>query len=132
MPKRQYSDQEKADALVLLDSNRGVLAKTSSENGIPSTTMARWRNGAVNPDVTHLRHGKKQEITSKISEVVLACLGEVTKKKLRGTSAKDLMVSVGIGVDKIMLLTDEEPDSAPAQVNVFIQNHLGSGELPEF
>jgi transcriptional regulator with PAS, ATPase and Fis domain len=43
--KRQYSDQEKAFALVALDSNQGNLHRTAKELRMPRKTLAEWAKG---------------------------------------------------------------------------------------
>ena len=133
MPKRTYSDNERATTLAVLDSNGGNVAKTSRDSGVPIKTISYWRDGGVHRDVEQLRVGKREEIANKIEEKTIAMLGGVTRKKIGATSIKDLMTGVGIAVDKSLLLRGEAPGAEMSnQVNVFIATHLGSGELPEF
>ena len=133
MPKRTYSDNERATTLAVLDTNGGNLSKTSREAGVPIKTIANWRDGRVHPDVERIRIGKREEIASKIESKAIDMLGGVTQAKIKKAGVKDLMTAVGIAVDKSLLLRGEAPDPEISnKVNVFIQTHLGGGELPEF
>ena len=133
MGKRTYSDNEKATALAVLDANRGNLSRTQRETSVPRSTLREWRNGRHHDEVTDIRQEKKIELAALIEEKVLDMLGGVTEEKIERTGVKDLMTGVGIGTDKILALRgNDSPMQQNNQLNVFIRNHLGSGELPEF
>lgn len=59
MPRRRYSDSERAEALAALAANAGNRAKTARQLGIPRQTLAEWvaagelAPGVFEPPVKH-------------------------------------------------------------------------------
>ena len=132
MPKRTYSDTERATALAVLDANRGNLSRTQREISVPRSTLREWRNGRHHDEVTDIRRDKKAELAALFEEKVLAMLGGITEDKIESAGVKDLMIAAGIGVDKILALRGEDtPEQRNNQINVFIRNKLGPVDVPE-
>ena|ERR1700690_1021491 len=105
--KRQYSDEQKAAALIQLDANKGDLTKTSKQINIPIVTLHDWRNGRGTPDaVSEIRTGLKKPIADRIEEIVHGIL-DFAPNKMPSASFSQLMMGVGIGVDKMLVLRGE-------------------------
>ena len=132
MGKRTYSDTEKATALAMLDANGGNLSRTQREVGVPRTTLREWRDGRHNGQVADIRQEKKEHLAD-LFEAFIRNVLPVAEGKMKGASFRDLLTGVGIAADKLLALRGEAPaEDQKQKVNVFIKNHLGSGELPEF
>jgi hypothetical protein len=98
-----YSDEERATALAALDGNGGNRQRTARQLGIPRKTLATWASGAVHPAVADLRHQKKRELADGLEQVAYLLLDAIPGK-LEGANLQDLAISLGILVDKMLLL----------------------------
>ena len=134
MPKRRYSDTERATTLAVLDSNGGNLSRTQREVGVPRTTLREWRDGRHHGEVADIRQEKRLELADLFEQFIRDVFEYgLTEEKIKAASLKELMIAAGIAVDKLILLRGQTPDESQKQpVNVFIQTHLGSDRLPEF
>lgn len=102
---RQYTDEEKAFALVALDFNLGNLNRAARELSIPRKTLAEWAAGRnQNVAVAKKRQLQGEEIADKLEELVWRILASVTDEKLRKTKALDLIRMSGICIDKMLQL----------------------------
>jgi hypothetical protein len=97
--RRNYTDEEKAQALATLDANNGRLLMTAEELGIPLTTLYCWDIGrGVSPDVVKLRKVKKEELAEDYDHI--AKLGaKLGLERIEEAKFRDLMVGNGIAVD---------------------------------
>jgi hypothetical protein len=104
--KHRYCDDDKANALAALAANGGNIARTARDLGVPRQTLQKWANGRV-PDVV-LQKGqeKKRSLADKLEEVAHRLLGGV-EGKIDGAKLGELFTSIGIAVDKLMLLRNE-------------------------
>src|SRR4051812_22410560 len=102
--RRQYTDDERATALVALDMNHGNVSRTSRQLGIPRCTLSQWAEGTRHPELLHLKHHKKSEMAEVCREAIWLMLG-ISMGKAEQASFIDLMRGVGIAVDKLILLT---------------------------
>lgn len=103
MERRQYSDKDKATALAVLDANSGNISKTSRQLKIPASTLTEWRDGRVNDDVTELREIKRDEISTRLKEIVHLLIDAIPGK-IPEASLQQITTSIGIAVDKAQLL----------------------------
>ena len=112
-----YSDEERSVALAALDAHRGHLENTSKYLGIPESTLVYWRDGgAVNRQTAKLRAKKKEELSSRI-EALAHNLIDVLPGKVDEMSGKDIAVSLGIAVDKMLILRGQ-PTSITGNVDI--------------
>jgi Bacterial regulatory protein, Fis family len=104
--RASYSDDEKASALTLLAVNNGNIKRTARTLGIPRSTLTAWAKArGTHPRVTELCHLKKETLADKFEEVAGAMLdGAMNPAKIEGASLKDLMVAVGVCIDKMVIL----------------------------
>jgi hypothetical protein len=57
--RRHYSDEDRAEALAVLDANAGNLKRTARDLGIPRATLQEWAGGRVSAAVPELRHQER-------------------------------------------------------------------------
>jgi transposase-like protein len=102
----QYSDEEKASALVLLAVYNGNLKRTARTLGIPRTTLSAWAKGrGTHPEVTKQCHFKKESLADRFEEVARVMLEAATDPvKLEAASLLDIMRAVALCVDRMLLL----------------------------
>jgi transposase-like protein len=118
--QRSYSEDDKARALTLLDSNGGNVFRTAKQLGIPRATLQEWRDGrGVNAEVTTSRHQKKGELSARYESLVHEALDALTPAKLKKAGVRDLAVVVGVFTDK-MLALDGEPDAGPGGASIVL------------
>lgn len=109
MGKRQYSDNDKATALALLDANEGNVLRTSKQLKIPHKTLDEWAKGRnQHPVVADLRIDKKQELHSLFEEVARLYLGQAAQEDtIKKTNGRDSVIAAATAVDKMRLLTEQ-------------------------
>lgn len=117
MAKRSYSDNEKAAALLTLESNGGNLSRTSRELNIPITTLVDWRNGHVIPEVSDIRNENRTPLVERLMAELTAALNLLPDKR-NDASYSDLMRGVGILTDKVQLLSGRDTERVAARVHV--------------
>jgi hypothetical protein len=104
-PKRQYSDEEKALSLVALDFNGGNLHRTARELSIPRKTLAAWAGGHNQcSEVAKKRQLREDDLADRFEEIIRAALEAITPEKMQAARLIELSRSVGLFVDKILLL----------------------------
>jgi hypothetical protein len=101
--RRDYSDDERAEALAVLDANGGNLSRTAREVGVPRKTLAQWVTGRAALRVADLRQRKKGLLADALEDfgwqVIEALAGRVEQGNL-----VQLATTLGIAVDKMQLL----------------------------
>jgi transposase-like protein len=102
----KYSDDEKASALTLLAVNNGNVKRTARTLGIPRSTLTAWAQArGIGARVTELCHLKKGTLADKFEEVARAMLdGAMSPAKIEDAPLKDVMLAVGICIDKMVML----------------------------
>ena len=103
--KRQYSDEEKALALVALDFNGGNLHRTARELTIPRKTLAAWAAGRNHhPEVAKKRRFESDQLADRLEEIIRDALDAITPEKMQQAGLLQLARAVGLFVDKVVLL----------------------------
>ena len=103
--KRQYSDEEKALALVALDFNGGNLHRTARELTIPRKTLAAWAAGRnQHPDVAKKRQLHSDNLADRLEGIIRDALDAISPEKMQQASLLQLARAVGLFVDKMLLL----------------------------
>jgi transposase-like protein len=104
-PRRQYSDEEKALVLVALDFNGGNLHRTARELTIPRKTLAAWAEGRnQHPEVAKKRQLHGDDLADRFEEMIRAALEAITPEKMQKARLIELSRSLGVFVDKMLLL----------------------------
>ena len=118
--QRAYTEEDKASALVLLDSNSGNVYRTARQLGMPRATLQEWRDGrGTGVDVTISRQVKKGELSARYESLVHEALDALTPAKLKKAGVRDLAVVVGVFTDK-MLALEGEPDAGPGGASIVL------------
>ena len=103
MPRRRYSDDERAAALAALAANGGDLRRTARELGIPFSTLKTWARkrapGVSESSLTEKKADLAQLIREQVCLLLLASAG-----KIDGARLGEVWTAVGIGIDKLQLL----------------------------
>jgi transposase-like protein len=109
MSKRQYSDNDKATALAVLDANQGNVKGTARQLSIPHKTLDEWAKGRnQHPEVAVLRTDKKQELHGLFEQVARLYLGQAMEEAtIKKTSGKDSVIAAATATDKMRLLTEQ-------------------------
>ena len=120
MARRRYTDEERATAVALLNSEgypdtRGALVSVADKMGIPFQTLSRWAREQNNPPPPDLVNKKEIDLLA----VIHAELGEIVANwgdKRGDAEYRALMTAFGILTDKMLLLTGKA--TARTEVNV--------------
>jgi hypothetical protein len=89
--------------LSLLDANGGNLHKTSTETGVPATTIEAWIKGWRCPQAMNL-HREKAGILAKASEEIAWSIAALIPSKLHEATLPHLTHAFATMVDKTRLL----------------------------
>ena len=101
---RQYSDEEKAAVLALLDANKTNYKKTSEQAGVPFATLWEWNQGRnINQAVPKIRFEKGMALAD-ITEEMARILAEVLPDKFEDADLRDSATAYGILIDKMNAL----------------------------
>lgn len=101
---RQYTDADKATALVALEANDGNVRSTARALNIPWQTLNQWsRDIHINADVPKISDEKRIDFTEMLEAEINAALGAMNGKRDDG-SYSDMARTVGIFIDKLELL----------------------------
>lgn len=118
---REYTAEQIAETLAALAANGGNISRTSATTGIPRKTISEWRDGTWRKDVTPaLVEKKKRDLGDTIERLALRLCDVVSRRVKKASkaaknsgdakdqdSAKELLVGLGIVVDKLLLLRGE-------------------------
>lgn len=107
--ERNYSDSEKAQALVVLDFCNGNESEAARRLGIPRQTLQEWNAGRVSEEVPEIRQDKKADLAQALEDLAFTLVDKMS------TSEKSSGVDLGIVVDKMLLLRGE-PNSISKDV----------------
>ena len=109
--KRQYTEDDKATALAMLQANGGNITRVARELHIPASTLRKWRAGeGVSQAVAAKCDQKKEELDGLYEQVARAYLGHALGAALKKTSGKDAVIAAATATDKMRLLR-EQPTS---------------------
>lgn len=87
-----YSDIEASEALVKLAVNKGDVAKTSADTGIPPTTLKRWA-----------KNGPKKGVVLLLERAIERMLMQIPEK----WSGNEWAIALGILMDKWLLVNGQ-------------------------
>ena len=108
MPAGDYSDSFKAESLAALQANGGNILRTSREMNVPESTLRSWKNGSGTRALTaDLRDQKRTELSGKLDDLAVKLVDGMTDEKITASNVRDLMIALGICVDKARLIQGE-------------------------
>jgi transposase-like protein len=103
--RRNYSDEEKAECLAVLDVNKGNVKRTSRVMDVPRSTLRQWKNNQhLSKGVAKLHTNKKEELHKRFESVVYLLVDGMTEETIKEMSGLQIMIAAGILVDKMILL----------------------------
>jgi len=105
--RRQYSDEQKAEALLVLESTGGNVGEAVRKSGIPRTTLRHWVNGrGVHPVAAEMGLQKRAPLADRLEELAHQLI-DLMPEAAAQAPANHLAVSLGIAIDKMRLLRDQ-------------------------
>jgi hypothetical protein len=128
--RRRYSDDERAGALAALDANRGNVAHTARQLGVPRETLQSWARGRVHPGVVKMCQQKKKALADAIEDLARRLL-DFVPAKIEGASLLDVMIAAGIAVDKMLALRQADAGRAQPREQNAGQADAGPAPLPD-
>ncbi len=104
---RTYSPAEKADALAHLTAEGGNVKRAAREAGVPRKTLEGWSKGrGVTAEVLRMSEHSKKVLAGKLFREADEAADTLAEKR-GGAGYRDVMVGIGIAVDKAQLLTGQ-------------------------
>jgi len=106
---RNYSDDDKAQALAFLAANRGNYKATSRQTGIPWQTIQHWDKGDGMTDVpAEVESEKKGSLADALEEKVWLIVGlGFNEQKIKDAYLSNVTTSLGTLIDKVRLLREQ-------------------------
>ncbi len=110
---RNYSDDDKAQALAFLAANRNNYRLAARHTGIPWTTLQSWHLGVgVGEPVTEIRTQKAATLREMWEVEAHAALGLAKSRRMDATYSQ-LVSAAGIATDKACLLDKIASEATP-------------------
>lgn len=102
--KRQYSDEDKANALLALEANGGNLKRTATQLKIPMSSLRDWReNRGTPPSVLEIREEKRGPLAERLEDIAHKIVDGMPNA-IAGANLQQQAMAVAIMVDKAQLL----------------------------
>lgn len=103
-PQAQYSDREKAEALLGVITNSGNVKKTADESQIPNQTLVNWTKGiGINADVRKMVEENCLNLALELDSLSFQAVG-LLPDKLLTASVRDLVGVFSQAIEKSQLL----------------------------
>lgn len=103
--KQSYNDQEKATALLFLETNDGNIVRTSKQTGVPQQTLRQWRDGLhVNTAIAEIKEIKREEMHLRMEET-MHLLIDAIPGKIEDAKLSEVSLALAQITDKRQLLT---------------------------
>lgn len=117
----RYDDEYRAGAVLMLEAagypdRKGALAAVSSHLSVPHPTLSRWAREIQNPPPDEIVHEKKLNLVAELTDLLGLSL-KAAKDTVGEATYRELMIGVGILVDKVQLLTGNPTERAEVHVN---------------
>jgi transposase-like protein len=112
-PKRSYSNQQKAEALAIIDSARSI-SEAARISSIPEQTLNGWANGKhVSRGIQELREQKRENLADAFEDIAWRALGELKDRGIDQARPGELNAIAGTAIDKMRLLRENRQRSSP-------------------
>lgn len=123
--RRRYTDEERAEAVVLLKANGwpdtpGALARTANEAGMDAVVLRRWALGTSNPPPDNIVSVKTGTLIEKLERNAHLYLDRA-EDTVEKTSGQQAMTTAAIAIDKMRLL-----QGLPTQIVAVLPDFLGA------
>jgi transposase-like protein len=101
--RKWYSDDQRDLILAALSANRGNVAKTADETGVPYSTVYAWANGHRHPEALRLRNDKGGKLSVALEEIAWL-LAAVMPEKIGSAPLNHIANSLGTVIEKMRIL----------------------------
>jgi hypothetical protein len=126
--KNSYSDELKAEALLLVDACAGNVMEASQLSELPYDTLYGWARGkGISPAVLDLKRQLRQPVVDRLGDMQHRIL-DAMAAKIGGANFQQLSIGLGIVTDKRQVLSGN-PDSIGANVSVRVSPEEGLRRL---
>lgn len=116
--KRQYTEDDKATALVLYEANGKNALRTARELEIPEPTLRKWVKGeGVTNGVVQKKDQKRVDLSAGLEEVARKLI-RAMPEKIADATLQQIATSLGITIDKMQLLRGEPTASDTLKIEV--------------
>lgn len=116
-PRRRYTDQERAEAMLVLTANGGNLSATAIDTGIPYHTLRHWAAGDRHPEAVQMAQEKMLPLADRLEEVAsLLAEGMDDPLRIHKAPLNQIAVALGIVIDKIRVLRGQTTGAASGVV----------------
>jgi len=103
--KRTYTDDEKAASLASLDACGGNFSQAARAAGVPEATLRTWAGKPETARSGALRAQKKADLADSLESLAWRLLKAArSKEKIKSASLSQVVVALGIALDKVQLL----------------------------
>lgn len=121
--RRRYTDDDRATALAVLDSNGGNLSRTARETGIAVSTLQRWVADRAQ-DLSDLRNQKRESLSELWENIARAYIARaLDAAAVNETAAQSAVTVAAIATDKLQLLQGK-----PTEINRHEHNERATPE----
>lgn len=109
--RRNYTDEEKANAMALVAYHRGNVAAAAMAAGIPYRTIKHWADGeGIKPEVAEEGNAKKLALADRLDQIVsVLAEGLDDPVKIAAAPLNTIALTLGILIDKTRILRGEGP-----------------------
>ncbi len=100
-PRRQYTDEEKANALLALEASGGAVSATARRLGIPIATLRMWKNGeGVGERVQRAMRERRPALTDRLEDILHLILDKIPAR-LDGAPLPHLVSAASVVAEKM-------------------------------
>ena len=105
----RYSQQDKANALAMVDANGGNVSAASRQAGVPRVTLSSWFHGRgdLTEETQVMREQAKATLADRLEELAHKLVSKIPD--LEG-NIQQAAIALGIAVEKMQLLRGQPTD----------------------
>lgn len=109
----QYSDEDKASAVLMLEAagypaKQGAMTQVVKALGVPESTLRSWAKNEHGAPPAKVRERKRGELVESLKDVATKLVEHLGNIADTG-DVRETATALGIVVDKLQALTDEQP-----------------------
>lgn len=123
---RDYSQEQKAEAIAHFQANGQNYSGTSRELNIPQNTLRRWV--LEHPELSELREVKSRDLANRLESIAFGLTDSIDEHDLSIVPLASKATSLGIVIDKMQLLRGQ-PTSISGSVMSDDERKLRLAEL---
>lgn len=126
MARKRYDDQFRASAVLLLEgqgypNKPGALKSVAGHLAVSQRTLQRWWKGDSNPPPDNVVATTKKALEEELDNMVRLLIGVVVQNA-EEASVRDAVVGIGVGIDKLQLLSGKPTERTEHMGEVVMQD----------